>query len=359
MRALLRWWPALLVTTIVIVAGTGRFRADEQTQQKEGKGPGAKEILSTVRKVIKQGALLYNARDHAGCYRYFEGSLTAMRPLLARYPDLQKAVDSSLTAAEKNPSMSERGWILYRSLNRVYGNLNSKKSAAGAKKADKASADKKTKDKKGKGSKKKDAKKKKKKGKDKKKDAQKGKDKADDKPAKDKKKSQDFDPQPPKDSADDKSEKDKQGEDKDVPKDLLKDVKKADKPAEDKKPEGKKKAKGNTKITGIVTVNGKPLTAGIITFHAPNGKKVSGKIAKDGSYTVPAIPAGEYKITVNKAKPAKPAKHLTKDKKVADKGGEGINQKTVTIPQRYADPDKSPLRVLIQEGNNNFDLLLN
>ena len=67
MRSLLRWWPVLLVTSLVIVACTGRFRADEQTRQKEGKGPGDKEILTTVRKVIRQGALLYNARDHAGC----------------------------------------------------------------------------------------------------------------------------------------------------------------------------------------------------------------------------------------------------------------------------------------------------
>ncbi|HEY1187583.1 MAG TPA: carboxypeptidase-like regulatory domain-containing protein [Gemmata sp.] len=51
------------------------------------------------------------------------------------------------------------------------------------------------------------------------------------------------------------------------------------------------------KATGKVTVNGKPLAKGTVTFRLPNGQFVGSKI-KDGKYAIDHLPAGILKVTV-------------------------------------------------------------
>src|SRR5437879_3076360 len=52
------------------------------------------------------------------------------------------------------------------------------------------------------------------------------------------------------------------------------------------------------KVKGIITIDGKPLSAGRIFFHLDNGQFVGSKIAKDGSYAVDRVPTGSRKITI-------------------------------------------------------------
>src|SRR5262245_56221503 len=212
MRALFRWWPSLLAAALLVLALTGRFQAGEPDQEKNNQGPDKKQIRSTIRAVIKTGARLHNGRDYAGSYRYFQGGATVLRSMLAGQPKLQKSLDSSLAEAERNPSMSQRGWIMYRSLSNVYAELGPKEEKM------ENQADRK------KGKKGKEAKKKKRGKKDKRKDARKDEDKSD------------------KDQSNDKKE-----QDKDVPKDLLKDVKKADKREKDRKAKDKEDSEQKAK----------------------------------------------------------------------------------------------------------------
>src|SRR5258708_2021565 len=51
------------------------------------------------------------------------------------------------------------------------------------------------------------------------------------------------------------------------------------------------------KIEGIITVKGKPLSAGRVFFPLDNGQFVGAKV-KDGKYAVDRVPTGTRKITV-------------------------------------------------------------
>jgi hypothetical protein len=369
MRALFRWWPSLLAASLLVLALTGRFPAGEPDQEKNNQGPDKKKIRSTIRAVIKTGARLHNGRDYAGSYRFFQGGATVLRSLLASQPKLQKSLDSSLAEAERNPSMSQRGWIMYRSLSNVYAELGPMDEQMENK------ADRK------KGKKGKEAKKKKKGKKDKRKDARKDEDKSD------------------KDQGTDKKE-----QDKDVPKDLLKDVKKADKQKKDRKSKDKEEkeeksedkgdkeqkakdkgdkeqkardkgdkeqkakdkeqkakdkkdneqksedkedngqkskdkeqAKGNAKVSGKVLFKGKPVTAGVISFVDKKGKTYSAPLEADGTYSLEKLAPGEYRLVIDTSK---------------------VKKNRVLLPIKYSDPKKTSLRSTVAKGNNTFDIQL-
>ena len=61
----------------------------------------------SLRDVINTGADLFNIQgDHAGCYRLYQGSLMAIKPILR--PQLQAEVDKALAEAAKEPSLHDR-----------------------------------------------------------------------------------------------------------------------------------------------------------------------------------------------------------------------------------------------------------
>jgi hypothetical protein len=88
-------------------------------------------------------------------------------------------------------------------------------------------------------------------------------------------------------------------------------------------------ATADGEVTGLVTVGGKPLSAGKITFHRENGQFVGSKV-KDGKYTIDHVPAGKVKVTV-----------------------EGKGVETV-----YSLEKTTPLVVEIKEGATTFDFTL-
>jgi hypothetical protein len=99
---------------------------------------------------------------------------------------------------------------------------------------------------------------------------------------------------------------------------------------EDKKPEAKK-PDGN--VQGKVTFEGKPLP-GTITLTAKDGTIVSGAIDADGAYRVEAVKPGAYTVSVN------------------------VKDKTVNLPKKYTEADKSGLMCEVVAGNQTFDLEL-
>ena len=91
-------------------------------QQGKEQPKSAPALSDSLRDVINAGAKIYNERgDHAGCYRLYQGSLLAVRPLLA--PGLQKRIDAGIAAAEKMPAFSDRAFELRRVLDEVSDKL--------------------------------------------------------------------------------------------------------------------------------------------------------------------------------------------------------------------------------------------
>ncbi|MDY3552605.1 carboxypeptidase-like regulatory domain-containing protein [Gemmata sp. JC717] len=83
------------------------------------------------------------------------------------------------------------------------------------------------------------------------------------------------------------------------------------------------------KVSGTVTVNGKPLAAGRVIFHL-DGEQFVGCKVKDGKYVIDRVPTGTRRVSIE---------------------GKGV-------PDTFG-TEVSPLVVEIREGQNseqNFDL---
>jgi hypothetical protein len=81
------------------------------------------------------------------------------------------------------------------------------------------------------------------------------------------------------------------------------------------------------KVSGVVTVSGKPLADGKVVFHLANGQFVGSKV-KDGKYAIDRVPAGTRKVTVE---------------------GKGV-------PAKYTDDETSPLTVEVKDGDGTYDI---
>jgi hypothetical protein len=362
MRLVLRWCPPFAVAGILLFALSTPFWAGQTADMPDSKASD-KKISDVTKTIINRGADLFNVyRDYAGCYRYYQGGLTALRGMLDGHKELQDTIDKALAEAERAPSVTQRAFVLRRALGAVWDKFNPKKATKDRVidrgPEDKAPRDK-PKDKPPRDVPKdfsKDVKDLPKPAPDKDKPAP-DKDKPADKPVKDKDK-----PATDKDKPDDKpvkdkdkpvTDKDKPVDDKDKPiKDKGKSVDDKDKPIKDKdKPvtdKGEANDKGNkagAKVTGHVTYKGKPLPSGMITFTALDRTgSYSSAIAADGTYAMDGMKPGKYAIAVAVMKPVKPA---------ADKAAA---KDVFPIPEKYADPKKSGIEAEVKAGENDVNL---
>lgn len=71
-----------------------------------------RRVRGVLLQAMKTGAAIYNAGDHAGCYRLYQGTLTALAPLLDHRAALQESVQNSLKKAESQRSLSDRAVTL-------------------------------------------------------------------------------------------------------------------------------------------------------------------------------------------------------------------------------------------------------
>lgn len=101
-----------------------------------------------------------------------------------------------------------------------------------------------------------------------------------------------------------------------------------------KEPAPMPKAKADTAtVSGTLTVKGKPLAEGTVTFVSLDQKapKVASAAAKDGSFTLKDLPPGKYAVAVTSA--------------------------TVgAVPAKFATTDTSGLTYQAQAGANQFDI---
>ena len=84
-----------------------------------------------------------------------------------------------------------------------------------------------------------------------------------------------------------------------------------------------------TALCGKVTVNGKPLSTGVVTAYRGGTKVMEASIEADGSYTFADPASGEYQLTVTKADAPSPY------------------GRPVRLPARYADPNSSGLSATV------------
>jgi hypothetical protein len=145
---------------------------------------------------------------------------------------------------------------------------------------------------------------------------------------------------------------------------------------------------GKGTVSGQVTLDGKPLPAGKISFLGSHGQSATADIT-DGQYTVSNVPTGEVKVTVQTGSLKQQADNLlassrygssnrrsaaatsklpanVKEQLQAEaarnaemaKSGKRLLAKYRPLPDKYSKPDSSGLRASVSRGDNSFDVPL-
>jgi truncated hemoglobin YjbI len=115
-----------VLAACLLLGWAGRASAADE---KKASGPLETKQLDTMlynnlKDVIDRGAALYNSGDWSGCYRLWEGALLAVRPLLAHRAPLQQSIITHLAAAERNPYMNQRAFVLREVLDQIRTEVN-------------------------------------------------------------------------------------------------------------------------------------------------------------------------------------------------------------------------------------------
>ena len=83
-----------------------------------GQQPRPTPVSLALRDVINEGADLFNQQaDHAGCYRLYQGSLVAIRPMLE--PWQKRYVDEAFTEAATKTTSAEKAYCLREAIDRI------------------------------------------------------------------------------------------------------------------------------------------------------------------------------------------------------------------------------------------------
>lgn len=107
-------------------------------------------------------------------------------------------------------------------------------------------------------------------------------------------------------------------------------------------------------VSGLVTLDDKPLNTGSVAFHPVNGgPAATGTIDGDGHYSLVVgagerLPPGDYIATVVATEPPK---------EPANPSSAPAPGKPIT-PVKYGDVAKSDLKVTVKTGSNSLDLKL-
>ena len=241
------------LAVFALLAGSAAFAADPVVDAKQLD----KSIAASLRDVHDRGADLYNqAKDYPAAYRLYEGALLAVKPLLGHRPEVQKAIDDGLAAANKETDAAQKAFKLHELIEKVRADL---KVATPAPKPEPIPMPMKPKD-----------------------------------PVPMPMKPKDPDPVPP------VKPKDPMPMPPVKPKDPVPMPMKPKEVAPPPKPKEEPKAKATSSITGKVTVQGKALAAGTVTFVPANEKdgKVATGVVKDGAFAVKELAPGKYAVVV-------------------------------------------------------------
>lgn len=82
-----------------------------------------RQVSDALRDVHDRGADLYNSGDVTGGYRVYQGGLVVARGMLGHRSDLQKLIADGLAAAERQPAVARRAFMLHELIEQVRGEL--------------------------------------------------------------------------------------------------------------------------------------------------------------------------------------------------------------------------------------------
>jgi hypothetical protein len=130
--------------------------------------------------------------------------------------------------------------------------------------------------------------------------------------------------------------------------------------------------KGRATVSGKITFNGQPLTAGTVTFVADANRVGSGTILPDGTYTAPDAPIGEVTAVVVTPEPRRgpgmiggmekppPGVQGMPENMKPQGGGDDLTKsmKIVAAPSKYTKAETSPLHYTIAPGTQTIDITL-
>lgn len=114
--------------------------------------------------------------------------------------------------------------------------------------------------------------------------------------------------------------------------------------------------------SGTVTLDGAPLPACMVIFAGGAGEGASSVTAytdSEGKYAATNVPLGEVAVMVRHNPGADMARAMAKSKTQGMKGAPAApDVPTTAVPERYADPGKSGLKLTVAAGGNPFDIAL-
>jgi hypothetical protein len=108
-------------------------------------------------------------------------------------------------------------------------------------------------------------------------------------------------------------------------------------------------------LSGTVTYKKEPVRAGIVLVQGATAG-AQGKIGEDGRYRVENCPVGNVTIAVTTG--AARGEMMGKAAAQKAKGEKVSTPRIVTIPAKYADPAKSPVKTMIEKGSNEFNIVM-
>jgi hypothetical protein len=116
-------------------------------------------------------------------------------------------------------------------------------------------------------------------------------------------------------------------------------------------------------VTGLVTLQGKPVADGSVVFYCADKQIVRGLIGPDGRYSIPNVPFGPATVTVQSHPRVPDGMRLRQNLPpstggpVLPTGGEGsASRPGRTIPPRYGLPEESGLSVVVDRAELTFDI---
>jgi hypothetical protein len=96
----------------------------------------------------------------------------------------------------------------------------------------------------------------------------------------------------------------------------------------------------------------------MVTFLSTSNQAASAPINPDGTYTATEVPLGSVKVTVTTPRPAAEMKKAAKQTK--RRFGRGVefpeSVDSVSVPDKFGDPAKSPLGLTVKEGSQPYDI---
>ena len=120
-------------------------------------------------------------------------------------------------------------------------------------------------------------------------------------------------------------------------------------------------------VTGSVSFEGLPVTAGTVQFWPESGRPSRATISEDGTYELTTFESndgalvGEHRVTIKATQQSQSAPKLESTAAeiahYSQKGAKPIRASRVKwlVPEKYSEVDTSPLVATVESGVNNID----